>query len=424
MAHAQEASSFLHSIGNPRSCPVPHERVGHQKTNPLVELSSPAVVCDAEGTWHIRGFEEARTILRSKDTRQAGFQADQITSMPGLYNKPILYQEGKTHQQQRKQTAQFFTPKTVSSSYRVFIEDLSDRLVERIRHGRTVDLSRLSLVLAVQVAARVVGLTNSRVPGMEKRLDVFFQETAEAEAMKGQGRWEKRLRQLRSIMRQRHMLTFFFLDVQPAIEARKRHPEQDVISHLLEQNYSAPEILTECVTYGAAGMVTTREFISLAAWHLLEQPELRARYLVAPEEERFEILHEALRLEPVVGHLYRRATAPIELESQGRRYTIPTDALIHLHVYAANADESVVGEEPLALCPGRSIQGERIPSMLMSFGDGAHRCPGSYLAIQETDIFLQRLLALDNLRIERPPTLTWNEISTGYELRNFQVTLN
>ena len=52
------------------------------------------------------------------------------------------------------------------------------------------------------------------------------------------------------------MLTFFWLDVLPAIKVRKRQPREDVISHLLAQNYSDTEILTECVTYAAAGMVT------------------------------------------------------------------------------------------------------------------------------------------------------------------------
>jgi cytochrome P450 len=62
--------------------------------------------------------------------------------------------------------------------------------------------------------------------------------------------------------------------------------------------------------------------------------------------------------------------------------------------------------------------------MVMSFGDGHHRCPGAYLAIQETDIFLQRLLALDTLRIERAPTLNWNELTTGYEVRDFLIALD
>jgi cytochrome P450 len=161
----------------------------------------------------------------------------------------------------------------------------------------------------------------------------------------------------------------------------------------------------------------------MAAWHFLEHPVLRAQYLAAPEAERLEILHETLRLEPVIGHLYRRATADIALTSEGAAVVIPRGALIDIEIDAANADTAVVGAEPLALCPGRPLRGDRVPAMLASFGDGAHRCPGSYLAIQETDIFLRRLLALEGLRIERPPTLTWNELSAGYELRDFMLAL-
>jgi cytochrome P450 len=96
--------------------------------------------------------------------------------------------------------------------------------------------------------------------------------------------------------------------------------------------------------------------------------------------------------------------------------------LIDLHIYAANADEYVVGEQPLALCPGRVLRAERVSLAVMGFGDGHHRCPGAYIAMQETDIFLQRLLALEGLRIERTPALTWNDLVPGYELRHFFIS--
>ena len=156
------------------------------------------------------------------------------------------------------------------------------------------------------------------------------------------------------------MLAFFFLDVKPAIQTRKRQPQEDVISHLLAQHYNDTEILTECLTYGAAGMVTTREFISAAAWHFLEHPALRNRYLAAPEEERHALLEEVLRLEPVVGNILRRATAPITIESNGQQYVIPQGALIDIRVHGTNADASVVGEHPLELCPGRTLKVERV----------------------------------------------------------------
>lgn len=422
MSISQDAHSIEGVAETSARCPVAHGSLPQQKTSRGIEVGATPIERDAQGVWQVYGFAEARAILRSSATKQAGFNAEMIAQVPGVTNRPILYMEGKEHHQQRKQTARFFTPKTVSTDYRQFMERLADQLVDELKRKKRVDLSQLSLTLAVQVAARVVGVTSSRLPGMDRRLDVFFHQRTSSPRILSLLRW-KPLAGLLNIFHQRHALAFFFLDVKPAIQARRRRPQEDVISHLLSLSYSDTEIMTECITYAAAGMVTTREFISVAAWHFLEHAELRERYLAAPEEERLEMLHETLRLEPIVGNLSRRATADITLESQGQSITIPAGDLIQIHIYAANADEAVVGADPLLLCPGRAIADERIPSMIMSFGDGHHRCPGSYLAIQETDIFLQRLLALDTLRIERTPTLAWNELTTGYEIRDFMISI-
>jgi cytochrome P450 len=404
-------------------CPFDHAALFQKKTAKAAESAeAPDVERAADGSWHVRGFQEARAILRGPNTRQAGFRADVINRVSGAGNVPILYQEGKTHQQQRKQTARFFTPKTVSRDYRALMETLADDLIANLKRSGRADLSALSLTLAVQVASAVVGLTNSRVPGMSKRLDAFFSfNPVEETAARGFRATLQRVRSL--VTSQLQLAAFFYLDVKPAIDARRRQPREDVISHLLSQGYRNREILTECITYAAAGMVTTREFISMAAWHMIEQPQLRARYLAAEEDERMTILEEILRLEPVVGHLYRRATDDIHLALDDESITIPQGALMDLHIHAANADERIVGEHPFAVCPDRQLRGERVGPELLSFGDGAHRCPGSYTALQETDIFLQRLLALDGLCIEHAPTVTWNDLVTGYEVRDFPITI-
>ena len=116
------------------------------------------------------------------------------------------------------------------------------------------------------------------------------------------------------------MTAFQLRDVRPAIRARRREPQEDVVSHLLAEDYTDREILVECLTYAAAGMATTREFIAVAAWHLLEDDRLREEYLAADEPARHGILHEILRLEPVVGHLYRRTTRELVLEDGDGRH--------------------------------------------------------------------------------------------------------
>src|SRR5688500_12810221 len=105
--------------------------------------------------------------------------------------------------------------------------------------------------------------------------------------------------------------------------------------------------------------------------------------------------------------------------------TIPTGALVSLHIPALNADATLMGDSPLQPC-SISEMAESKPrpwTSGMSFGDGQHRCPGSYLAVQETDIFLRRLLVLPTLKVEKEPTLIWNDIVSGYEVRDFIVSV-
>jgi cytochrome P450 len=409
----QDDSPTPEPVKSPSACPVDHTAWSHQKTAQKAEPVGKRVERDDAGTWHVYGFDEARAVLRSNDTKQAGFGAPLFEMFATSANQGILYMEGTPHHEQRRKTAKFFTPKAVSANYRPLMERLSDQLIADLKRSKRADLSEMTFVLALQVAAQVVGLTNSRLPGMDKRIAAFFKGSLDVHP------GSNFIDTIHFMWRQRRFMGFFLLDVKPAINARRRKPQEDVITHLISQGYNDQEILTECITYAAAGMVTTREFISVAAWHFLEHPDLLKRYLAAPEEERYEMLHETLRLEPVIGHILRRTTGDVPLQSGGEALTIPAGELINVHVYAANADESIVGEQPLDLCPGRAIKGDNIPSMLASFGDGHHRCPGAYLAIQEADMFLQRLLAVPGLRIERQPTIGFMEIGQSYELRNF-----
>jgi hypothetical protein len=91
-----------------------------------------------------------------------------------------------------------------------------------------------------------------------------------------------------------------------------------VRSHLIDQCCSNREILTECITYGVAGIATTRELIVVAAWHLFARTDLKMRFLDGDEMGRIAMLEEVLRLEPVVGVLYRRAEQNLFLDDDGR----------------------------------------------------------------------------------------------------------
>jgi cytochrome P450 len=365
----------------------------------------------ADGVWRVQDYTTARAVLRSTETRQAGFGVEHAARMEGRMRMPVLYRDGAEHREHRRQTAKYFTPRKVDTAYRSLMGRLADEQCDLLRRRGEADLSQLSFALAVAVAGEVVGLTESRRSGMAKRLDRFFDEIPD-----DTGRGPKAiLGQFRNSIR---VAAFYWRDVRPSISARRRQDRDDLISHLINEGCSNSEILGECVTFAAAGMITTREFITVAAWHLFTDEGLRQAYTEGDEKQRVAVLHEILRLEPVVANLARRTTADVRVGA----VTIPAGAHVDVGVAAANLDVDAVGSEPGAVCPGRRMA-DGVGDAVLSFGDGPHRCPGAYIAIQETDIFLTKLFAMPGLRMMREPTVGIRPKIASYELAGLRVAI-
>lgn len=382
------------------------------------EVTSPRVE-NHGGVWRVRSTEATRQILRERDaTVQAGFNSESIPDGT-MADQPILFLDGAPHRQQRSKIARYFAPRTVADRYRGLMESRADALVAGMVAAGQARLDDMSLQYSTEVAAKVIGLTNSRPERMARRLErLFDQPPYDPASGKREGTVRAALRQLRGAV---PIAWFYAWDVRPAIRERRREPQEDVISHLIKEGYGVPAILIECVTYGAAGMATTREFISMAALHLLRDDALRARYVAADEGERYAILHEILRLEPIIGHLYRRAEREFTFTDAGETHTVRAGELLDLFIRQANADPTTVGEAPLDLCPGRELP-RGIGPEVMSFGDGPHKCPGNALAIQESDILLTRLFA-HPVALVGEPELGWDEIISGYAIRGLTVAV-
>ncbi|CAM02465.1 cytochrome P450 [Saccharopolyspora erythraea NRRL 2338] len=369
-----------------------------------------------DGVWEVRGYASARAVLRSTDTVQAGLGVETVEKMPSRIRRPVLYRDGTEHREHRRQTARYFTPRRVDEHYRDIMERVTDEQLAKLRADGRAQLSELSFHLAIDVASSVIGLTESK-PGIQARLERFFPEEFGEPGFTSINGIYWIFRQLRN------WLGIYLGDVRPAVRARKRRRQDDLISHLLDEGCSSAEILGECITFAAAGMVTTREFVNLAAWHLFTDEALRERYRSAEEAERLEVLHELLRLEPVVGHLRRRTNAELRVPDGDSEVTVPAGEVVDIVVSATNLDERVMGEQPASLCPGRELS-DGAYAHGMSFGDGAHKCPGAHIAILETDTFLRKLFALPGVTMETPPRVTFNDAIGGYELRDLVVSVS
>jgi len=379
------------------------------KTLPEPYKSAPRVEQDTKGEWHIRGYAETKELLKA-DLRQDGFNADNIEKID---LDPVLYQHGEAHRQQRAAIAKFFSPTTVAQKHMPMIEKTADDIIAELLRVKRLDLKTLTNRMATVVAATVVGLDPN--PGLIKRLDAMLHSpTPPAPGL---------ARIWFEITSNLPRLAFWWLDVRPAINKRKRSPQDDVVSYMLSKNKSNLAIFAECIVYGAAGMATTQEFIMISLMHALENPTMRAALTSPDQSVRYEALHEILRLEPVIAKIKRKTVEPVTLTSAGETHTIPAGAKINFHIYDVNVDKRAVSAEAQCLNPHREFE-SGIYRSLAGFGSGSHRCAGEHVAIAETDVFLRKLLALPGLRVESQPTILRNDTVEGYEISNYFISVD
>jgi cytochrome P450 len=380
------------------------------KTLPSPYQNIPRIERDEDGVWHIRGYAEAKDLLK-EDLLQDGFQADDVRKT-GL--DPVLYQHGEPHRKQRAAIAKYFSPTTVSQKHLPMLERVADETIAELLKTKHMDLKILSRQMAALVTCEVVGLDPTE--GMIQRLDAMLHSPIDLPS-------NPILRFFSFISGQMLRIRFFLSDVRPAIAKRKRDPQDDVISYMLSKGANEIAILAECMVYGAAGMATTQEFICVVLMHALENPRIRAALTSEDMNARYNALHEILRLEPVIGKIKRKVMEPVSVVSEGETHHIPADAKIEFHVYHVNADEESVGEEPERVNPHRNLAKGTYRSAI-GFGSGPHRCAGEHLAMAETDVFIRKLLALDGLRVTRQPDIIRNETVEGYEISNYMVEVD
>lgn len=358
---------------------------------------------------HLTGFEEARALLRARGaTTQAGFTAEAIPEWL-FARRPVLFSDGPGHDAQRRELGRFFTPSAVDRHYSATMRHSAQTLIAAAAARGSCALEDLCLLYTVAVVREAVGVTGAPLPALARRLERFTRQPPFDLTKPSLGRTARHW--ATAAARGLGPLGAFYLrDVRPAIAERRRRPRHDLISHMLAHGRSPAEILMESATYASAGMVTTREFVVLACWHLLRDPLLGARFREGGHEEKSAILYELIRLEPVVGHLYRRLRTTVRLP--GGTVLAP-GTLASVCVGGANADAA--DQNPNGLQPGRRLRQGNGPAGL-SFGAGEHRCPGEHLAITETSVFLDELLSREP-RLRTKPAVSWEPLVAGYRLR-------
>ncbi|MFN8373813.1 MAG: cytochrome P450 [Anaerolineae bacterium] len=383
-----------------------------------VELKTSNVVPverDAQGMWHLRGWAEAKAIMLMNVT-QAGFGAEQMRKLRRYFPLSIAAIDGAEHRERRRQTAKLFTPTITHQKHVQVMHAKTETIVSDFAQRRQADLNELATRISSEIVFEIVGLTNSRRPGLVKRFEPLTHlDMGDVSLMPN--------KLLPFLKMQLNVLDFLYTDIRPAVAARVEHPAMDLISHMIEKKAGDMAILIEAITYGFAGMLTTREYICAAFQECMHNPEYKTILMSDDEDLRQRFLYEVIRLRPVTEYLIRRAAEDLTIQSDGQTIHIPAGELMRFDIKAINRDKRALGEDADELRLDRSFENQMMWSMY-AFGYGAHHCPGETIAILETDIFLRRLFALGDVRIDKEPTRTFNPTTQTVELRDFRISLH
>ena len=368
---------------------------------------------DEENIWQVQGYQEAKTLMKSLVT-QAGFGTESLRDNP-MIETPIPALDGEEHRQRRSQVARFFTPQAANQRYYEAIEKHADYILNTLEMGQPVDVREISTTLANDVVCEILGLQYSIRDGLVDR----FLEAANIGDI---GSLSLSPRELAKMVRTFYQIIAFWLyDIRPSVKAHRQHDHHDLISYMLDRDASMFSIMMECIAYGLAGVLTTREFIQTVLMLCLQNPQYKAIMLSDDSDTRIRFLHEVLRLYPVTAHLTRRATEDLEIISDDKTIHISKGDLIRFNIGDINLDEREVGADTHNININRDFT-SRIMWSMFAFGHGHHRCPGEYLAIVETDILLQKLLQY-NIEVITYPEPHYNVPSANNGWINFMIRL-
>src|SRR5271165_407092 len=210
--------------------------------------------------------------------------------------------------------------------------------------------------------------------------------------------------------------------------ARRRSQElgerADILSLLLQARdeegaaMSDPELRDELVTLLLAGHETTATSVAWALERLVRHPQKLARLLAEidageGEEYLMGVVHETLRVRPVVPLVVRVLTG--EMEIGGR--VLPAGTRVAPCIYLANRNPRIY-EQPEEFRPERFLDSAPETFSWIPFGGGIRRCIGASFAMLEMKLILRT--ALEKLE----PTLPAHKRGRrGERIRRRAITL-
>jgi cytochrome P450 len=329
-------------------------------------------------TYTAMSYEANDTVLRENEVFSSTFYAGLTTAM---FGRSILEMVGDEHRRHRALVQPAFSPKRAQWWIDQWITTLVDEAISAFEHDGSAELN-------ADLCARIPLQTITASFGLTRDEAFAFREGAEGNPTRADAdpaaiaeRQERTTTMLRRV-----------------IEDRRRHPQDDLITLLVETELDEQgerHLLTDEEIYGfarlilSAGSGTTWRQLGILLVGLLQQPEL----LDAVRDDRDLLrraIDEAVRWEATDPIFRRLVTEDVTLCG----VDIPAGAVVEMNLGAANHDPTR-WDHPEVFDPRRA------PKPNLGFAGGPHVCLGMHVARAEMWVAMNAALdRLPNLRID------------------------
>ncbi|TAJ19818.1 MAG: cytochrome P450 [Dehalococcoidia bacterium] len=343
------------------------------------------------GFWSLTKYEDILHVSRhpelfisSKGIVGAGLRDDggYVPIRPGDGGISLITMDPPRHVKMRRLVNKGFTPRAVNAmepSIRKVTNEILDRVASRNECDFVLEIASQ---LPLAVICGMMGLPQDVWPLMFELTNSVLgagdpeYQSEVPEEVRGSGEAERQT----SMGGEMRMLGYFA----EIIEQRRREPQDDLISILLEADVDGElltqqDILAFCFLIILAGNETTRNAISGGLVTLCEHPEERAR-LQADMSLIDGAVEEILRWTSPLHHMSRVATADTEIRGQ----KIASGDRVIMWYPSANRDEDIF-PDPYRFDITRS------PNDHLAFGIGEHFCLGAGFARKEMRVMFEEL---------------------------------
>lgn len=384
--------------------------------DPVIDMAERLVELEARGepvvrirfkgapAWLVVGHETSSAVLRNDAEIPAGFYFRRELDTLG---HTLLQMEGEEHRLYKALLSKPFSPANVKRLLDSVLVPTADELIDQFGDRRELDLNaEYTRRYGFNVISRLLGIPVPR--DREEELIEMVGDLIQIREANTPAEI-RRSRAYAAVERTNLLL-------RPLLEARRRHPQDDVLSYLVQAEVSGAPLADDHIldlirSIYLAGADSTGMMLGNIMGFILSRPDLNRQLLDEPHR-RAAVIDEVLRLEPVTGLLTRRAVGDTMIAGT----MIPDGDLILVDVPGSNrSGQHFAARGQLAL------EGHNRNAAL-TFGLGSHLCLGMHLARAELAVSVDRLLdRLPGLRLAgelgRPAGTTFRAIHEGVPVR-------